>query len=80
MSEECGEVIQAIGKILRHGYTSTHPSGGLTNRGTLMKEIGDIYIATGMMVVKKDIDEDFINRCMETKSDEVMKYLHPQGE
>lgn len=25
LSEECGEVIQIIGKILRHGYDSYHP-------------------------------------------------------
>jgi hypothetical protein len=27
LAEECGEVIQAIGKVLRHGYESRHPYG-----------------------------------------------------
>lgn len=38
LAEECGEVIQAIGKILRHGYESRHPDGGPTNREALERE------------------------------------------
>ncbi len=43
LAEGCGEVVQAIGKILRHGYESTHPDGGPTNRATLERECGDVY-------------------------------------
>ena len=27
LAEECGEVVQIVGKILRHGYDSQHPDG-----------------------------------------------------
>lgn len=45
LAEECGEVIQAIGKVLRHGFESTHPDGGPTNRESLERECGDVYHA-----------------------------------
>lgn len=37
-AEECGEVIFAIGKILRHGYKSYHPEGSTDNREDLRRE------------------------------------------
>lgn len=43
LSEECGEVIQVIGKIMRHGYNSWHPnSPNETNRDLLQKELEDL--------------------------------------
>ena len=45
LSEECAEVIQAVSKIQRHGWHSVHPSGGLTNREDLEKELGHIALA-----------------------------------
>lgn len=45
LAEECGEVIRAIGKVLRHGYENTHPDGGPTNREALESECGDVYHA-----------------------------------
>jgi hypothetical protein len=36
LAEECGEIVQVIGKILRHGFESTHPEGGPTNRQLLV--------------------------------------------
>ena len=43
LAEECAEVIQVIGKILRHGYESHHPeTTGVTNRDLLNAEINDI--------------------------------------
>jgi hypothetical protein len=35
LSEECGAVIWAVGKIQRHGYESVSPFGGPTNRVAL---------------------------------------------
>jgi NTP pyrophosphatase (non-canonical NTP hydrolase) len=44
--EECGEVIQAASKVLRHGYESFDPTipihERLTNRGALARELGDV--------------------------------------
>ena len=40
LAEECGEIVQAIGKIQRHGYDNTNPDepAGRTNRERLAKE------------------------------------------
>lgn len=42
--EECGEVIQAASKILRHGYDNHHPSNrpDQTNRADLRDELNDL--------------------------------------
>lgn len=43
LAEECGEVIQMIGKILRHGYDSYHPQDRtVTNRQHLGRELTDL--------------------------------------
>jgi NTP pyrophosphatase (non-canonical NTP hydrolase) len=44
LAEECGEVIQVVGKILRHGYDSYHPANpSVTNRMLLGQELTDLY-------------------------------------
>ena len=44
LAEECGEVIQVIGKIMRHGYDSYHPADPTTtNRALLGRELTDLY-------------------------------------
>ncbi len=44
LAEECAEVIQVVGKILRHGYESYHPNDPrrVTNRDLLINELRDI--------------------------------------
>ena len=42
LQEECAEIIQAISKIKRHGYLSTHPDGGEDNLTGLLRELGDL--------------------------------------
>ncbi|MCP5428557.1 MAG: hypothetical protein H6966_09865 [Chromatiaceae bacterium] len=78
--EELGEAQQAIGKILRHGYESTHPNrpSGPTNRIALVRELGDVQLAIELMLDAGDIQEDDIeNRVME-KTSTVRPYLHHQ--
>ena len=41
LSEELGEAIQAIGKILRHGYEGSY-ADGTTNRKQLAIELADV--------------------------------------
>jgi hypothetical protein len=42
LAEEAAEVIQVIGKILRHGYDSSHPDRPhITNRELLQRELTD---------------------------------------
>ena len=50
LAEECAEVIQIVGKILRHGYDSYHPADPeTTNRDLLAKELTDIEAVRGEM-------------------------------
>jgi len=78
LSEECGEVIQAIGKILRHGYESRHPNGGPTNREQLEKEIGDVRAAVTMLAQAEDLSRYIMAASKEEKLKSVTKYLHHQ--
>lgn len=52
--EECGESLQCIGKILRHGYDSTHPNGGPTNRDMLERELADVTVAAELLYTKDE--------------------------
>lgn len=79
LAEECGEVMQAIGKVLRHGYESTHPAGGPTNREALERECGDVYHAIWRLIGAGDIDGNGMSQRADDKAKSVMRYLHHQG-
>lgn len=81
LSEECGEVIQVVGKILRHGYESKHPSDrrDRTNRELLEKELGDVHFAYLFMDENEDIKLDNIREKSRYKNLKVGKYLHHQN-
>ncbi len=77
LSEECGEVIQAVGKILRHGYESYHPADpSTTNRDLLAKELSDLVSVMQMMdgdfsiIDAKDHDAAIAKK---------LRYTHHQG-
>lgn len=57
LAEEAAEVVQIVGKILRHGYESKHPDNmnGPTNRQVLENEIADFYAIAGIMEDLKDV-------------------------
>jgi len=58
LAEEAGEIVQAVGKILRHGYEGFHPDNpGITNRGLLENEIADLHAVQLMMETKGDIED-----------------------
>ncbi len=82
LSEECAEVIQIIGKILRHGYESSHPERPtITNRKLLSIEIGHVEVAIQLMTENpnggtNDIELDDINNSSYEKSLTINKYLH----
>lgn len=74
--EELGEAQQAIGKILRHGYESTHPAGGPTNRVLLENELGDIVKA--LILMKSDLN---LTRIWSSQpGPKLFRYLHHQKE
>jgi hypothetical protein len=78
LMEECGEVVQIIGKILRHGYESRHPNGGPNNRFLLEKECGHIKHAMKLMCKSKDLEKQTIDDMAYLKADDVKRYLHHQ--
>ena len=54
--EECGEVVQAATKILRHGYNSYHPERPLvTNKDELVNELHDLLATIEILEDAKDV-------------------------
>lgn len=78
LMEELAEAQQVIGKILRHGYESTHPDGGPSNREELQKELGDVRNAERMMIEAGDLDPAAIQLRAKAKELTIGQYLHHQ--
>ena len=74
LSEECGEVVQIIGKIIRHGLDSNW-NGRPTNRELLEQEIGDVLLAAGIVTVKM-LNELSIKHRMDNKPEKLRNFLH----
>lgn len=69
LAEECGEVVQIVGKILRHGLTSFHPDNPPeSNRELLAKELDDVIAVHAMLVGSGTIRKA-------TSDPEAMKYI-----
>lgn len=49
LAEECGEVIQIVCKILRHGMHYTHPVSGKTNARLLSEELCDVQTVAAQL-------------------------------
>lgn len=80
--EECGEVIQAIGKIMRHGYESHDPTSASvspSNRESLEKELGDVKYAINRMALAGDVNVLAIEGAKKAKADRIHRYLHHQN-
>jgi NTP pyrophosphatase (non-canonical NTP hydrolase) len=80
LAEECAEVIQVIGKILRHGYESVNPKDrdGPANREMLQNELGDIDAAISLLEEAGDVHENEITKAAAIKMAKVAQYLHEQ--
>lgn len=80
LAEECGEVVQIVGKILRHGYASYHPRDNerKTNRTLLETELGDLRHVIERMTNAGDVSLVKILNCMDRKAWTIHKYLHHQ--
>jgi len=78
LAEECGEVIQAVNKILRHGYDSKHPTAILarTNRQDLELEVGDLELALELMYTGRDLCRDSVSQAYLEKGNRLGQYLH----
>lgn len=78
LSEECAEVIQAIGKIQRHGYSSCHPETRIGNRLALEKECGHVRHAMIRLCSAGDLSKEEIHAQADAKAVNVKPYLHHQ--
>lgn len=78
--EECSEVIKCATKILRHGYESRHPASPvMTNRMELMKELGDVFAVSHIMIKGDDISETYVSEAAARGRSKKLKYTHHQG-
>ena len=75
---EAGEIVQAIGKVLRHGWDSCHPKGGETNRETLERELGDLRAVQDLRVRKGDLRINNIGVAALTKPEAMKWYTYHQ--
>ncbi len=71
LAEECAEVIQVIGKILCHGYSSIYPESGPTNRMRLEEELGHLKAWEYLICKAGDISQKAINDSMIGKAKDV---------
>lgn len=78
LAEECGEVIQVVGKILRHGYDSANPliDDSPTNRQELEKELADVELVMTMMKIRKDVNRDAMHARAKQKAKKIVRWLH----
>lgn len=81
LSEELNEAGKAIGKILRHGYESYHPSFPErgSNRRQLEREIGDVWFAITLLTDGGDISPERIAERAREKAEAIQPYLHHQN-
>lgn len=75
LSEECGEVVQAISKIIRHGWNSKYDNG-TTNREQLEIEIADIQLAIELLLSNNDIYFNNIENRTINKLQRINNYLY----
>lgn len=76
LAEECGEVIQCITKILRHGLYSCHPDGGENNKVMLGQEVGDLLAATEIAKSNGVVLGEEVTQAADRKLKSVVQYLH----
>jgi NTP pyrophosphatase (non-canonical NTP hydrolase) len=82
LQEECAEVIQAVSKVLRHGWDQRHPSRpSLSNRQDLEAEVGHLRFALGLLEQNLDVNSTAVHQSATRKGSTIAPFLHfPQGD
>ena len=79
LAEECAEVIQVVGKILRHGYESRNPLlASPSNVELLQKEIGHVEYAIQLLDQAGDVSISAIMDAAQDKKRTIHRWLHHQ--
>lgn len=77
LQEELAESIQAVSKILRHGYESYNPARvSASNRLHLQEELGHVQNSISMLVTAGDLQRPDIDAQQIIKARTVRHYLH----
>jgi len=78
LSEECAEVQQEIGKILRHGLDSKNPFDpkSVTNLEKLRIELGDILAALELLERVGLVSRSELETLKERKLKKLPRFLH----
>ena len=81
LAEECAEAIQAVGKILRHGWESHNPRcPSPTNRQMLETELGDIRFAMALLAEAGDVSTENIKSAALGRVADPGRYMHHQAQ
>lgn len=84
LAEECGEAVQAIGKILRHGLSScsplNHPDDAVRNDVALAREVGDVFAAVDLLYQAGVLDARDVYDARLDKLQRVERWLHHTAE
>ena len=81
LSEEAGEIVQMVGKIIRHGYESYHPDDPIKkqNRWLLQDEINDLVgVVYGMQAAGDLSLMTMDSRHQDNSWQRKLKYSHHQ--
>lgn len=70
LAEECGEVVQAVGKCLRHGVNERYKDG-TTNYHQLELELGDVLACLVLLHEHNILNDLAVSEAMEKK---LLKY------
>lgn len=80
LAEEAAEIVQAVTKILRHGYESHHPdTPDLTNRRHLAYEVGNFSRVANLCFDAGDWELVDERRGYEAKDKNMKRFTHHQG-
>lgn len=70
--EECAEVIQAISKVFRFGFTDVH--NGVSNQEHLDEEVGDLLCMIDLMLRYNMINEDAVLAAKDAKLEKLNQW------
>lgn len=78
LMEECAEVQQIVGKIIRHGYESYNPFDPhrTSNRKLLERELGDLIAVVNIVINGGDINGLDLKKAAKDKKVRIRRYLH----
>lgn len=84
LAEEAGEIVQTVGKILRHGFNEKNPldPNHKGNRDDLTREVADILAVISFLTLAHDFDTNVSGAYFVDKLERLDNgtYLHHQGE